>query len=114
MNTALATLFLAATIQHKLPANLLSSICYVESKHNPAAIHHDDGGSDSIGACQLKLKTARWLGFRGTEQDLLNPGLNIHYAGLYLKKQLVRYHGDITKAVIAYNIGNTRGLTTTK
>lgn len=96
-----------------LPPGLLSSLCYVESKHNPAAIHHDDGGSNSIGICQIKLSTAKDLGFDGTEKDLLNPSDNILIAGLYLKHQINRYN-SIQRGVIAYNKGNAKNLTSSR
>lgn len=61
-----------------------------------------------MGVCQIKLQTARLVGYTGKEKDLLDPGLNIYYAGKYLKKQLDRYKGDIPKAVSAYNAGTYR------
>lgn len=109
----LSLIFIAVTAQLHLPPNLLSSICYIESRHVATAIHHDDGGSDSIGLCQIKHKTAKWMGFKGNEKDLLDPKINAYYAGKYLKYLLKRYDNNTIKAVIAYNIGNTRSLTTT-
>lgn len=112
MNTILTLLAVTTTI-HALPPNLLTAICYTESKLTPTAIHHDDGGSDSLGLCQVKLATARWMGFKGTQQNLLLPEVNAYYAGKYLKHQLVRYNGNVTKAVIAYNIGHAGNLQST-
>jgi soluble lytic murein transglycosylase-like protein len=106
--------FLLSTAQNNLPPNLLPSICYVESKYNPKAIHLDDGPEDSLGVCQLHLSTARLMGFKGKKSDLLNPEINIKYAGKYLKHQLIRYHGDVNKAIIAYNKGSAKQLTTSK
>ncbi len=113
MNT-LTAIFLVITAHHNLPPGLLSSLCYVESKHNPNATHHDDGTTDSIGLCQIKYKTAESLGYTGTPKDLLDPTTNAYFAGMYLKKQIKRYHGNIAKAVIAYNHGNARHLTTSQ
>jgi Transglycosylase SLT domain len=113
MNT-LAALFITQTLHFGLPPDLLSSLCFVESKHDVSAIHHDDGGTDSIGICQIKFKTAQSLGFKGSAKDLLDPQVNTYYAAKYLQHQLSRYHGDTTKAVIAYNMGSTKGFTTTK
>ncbi len=96
-----------------LQPKLLSSLCWVESKHVITAIHKDDGTSNSVGICQIKLKTAKWLGFKGTEKQLMNPETNIYYAAAFLSYQQHRYN-SITKAVIAYNIGNAKGLTSTK
>lgn len=111
--STLAVLFVTTSMHFNLPSNLLSSLCYIESSHNIAAVHEDDGGSNSVGVCQIKLSTARWLGFRGTEKQLINPKINIYYAGKYLKYQIKRYD-SMTKAIIAYNIGNAKGLTNTK
>lgn len=111
--TLLALLFSTYTAEFKLPANSLSALCYVESTHNIHAIHHDDGGSNSVGICQIKWKTAKWLGFKGTEKQLMNPRINIYYAAKYLSYQYKRYN-NINKAFIAYNIGNAKGLTSTK
>lgn len=112
MNT-LAALFLAVSVQYHLPPNLLSSLCYVESHHNVNAIHHDDGLTDSLGICQIKWSTSRQFGFRGTPQQLMKPENNIKYAGAYLAHQLHRYHVT-SKAVIAYNMGSAKNLTTSR
>jgi soluble lytic murein transglycosylase-like protein len=111
--TILAIFFNVATMQNGLPANLLESLCYVESTHNVAAVHIDDGNSSSLGICQVKLETARWLGFKGTAKELMEPKTNIDYAAKYLKYQINRY-GKVNKAIIAYNRGNANGLTTSK
>lgn len=104
----LALLFLAVSHVTDLPPGLLSSVCYVESHHNLAAIHRDDGGADSIGLCQLHLSTAMELGYRGTAFGLKDPQINAFWAGLYLSHQLHRYNGDATKAIAAYNSGTYR------
>jgi len=106
----LSLLFVTTTQQLNLPPNLLESICYVESKHKITAIHHHDGDSDSLGICQIKYKTAKWLGFKGTPEQLMEPKNNILYAGKYLKYQLLRYN-SVNKGIIAYNKGNAKGLT---
>lgn len=101
----LASLFLLESKSNNLPNGLLDALCYVESSHKEKAIHHDDGNGDSLGICQIKLNTAKFLKFKGSEQDLLKAKINIHYSALYLKYQLERYNGDIKKAVGAYNSG---------
>ena len=97
MFIALAFMFIQIEQEHGIPAGLLASICYVESKWDVNAIHHDDGKTNSIGLCQTKLATAKDLGFIGTEADLLNPVTNAKYAAKYLKHQIKRYHGDLAK-----------------
>lgn len=110
----LTMLFLSTTAQLNLPPKLLEAICYVESGHSIHVVHAHDGDSNSIGVCQIKLKTAQWLGFEGTEEDLIEPETNIYYAGLYLKHQLLRYHFSYNRAIIAYNRGHAGDLTFTK
>ena len=91
-----------------LPSGLLSSLCFVESKHSVTAYHAKDGATSSLGVCQIKLATARGLGFKGNEQQLMNPKINVYYAAKYLNKQITRYQGDVQKAVAAYNAGTYR------
>ena len=99
-------LFLAATAQYNLPAGLLSAECYVESHHKTNAVNLDDGkGGPSMGICQIKLGTALQVGFKGTAKQLMQPENNIHYAAAYLAKQIKRYHGNLPKAIGAYNSG---------
>lgn len=115
MNTlALLALFNSVSLQFGLPKDLLASICYVESNYNVNAIHHDDGNGDSLGVCEIKLSTAQWLGFKGSQHRLMSPEVNAYYAAKYLKKLIDRYDGDVTLSVIAYNMGSSRGFSSTK
>lgn len=106
----LTALFISNSIRFNIPDGLLSSLCYVESRHIASIIHEDDGASHSYGICQVKLETARYLGFMGTEKQLLKPENNIYYAAKYLSKQIRRYR-DITRGIVAYNRGNSLLLT---
>lgn len=110
MGTIIMLAFLSTTSTFNLPHGLLPALCYVESSHRVNAVHHDDGGSDSLGLCQIKLKTARYMGFKGTRTQLMDPVINTYYAGRYLNAQLHRYNGNIEKALTAYNRGNAKGL----
>lgn len=114
MQAWLLLLFSNLSAQYNLPPNLLDAVCYVESHHNVNAIHHDDGGEDSLGLCQVKLSTARFLGFTGTEKQLMKPEVNAKYAAKYIAYQLKRYNYNTEKAIISYNRGNAIGLTRTK
>jgi soluble lytic murein transglycosylase-like protein len=108
MPTTLALILIAATNTFNLPPGLLSAVCYTESKHNPKAIHKDDGTENSLGMCQLHHSTAKELGYKGTAAGLLDAKVNVTYAAKYLQRQLKRYHGDTRKAVAAYNAGTYR------
>jgi soluble lytic murein transglycosylase-like protein len=88
----------------KIPSSLLLAICVRETGlQNTVAPH--DGGSPSIGICQMKLATAQDLGFEGTAQDLMVPRINAYWAAMYLKWQMARYDDNWCKAVAAYNAG---------
>ncbi len=108
MNTLLAFLFVTTTGAFELPHGLLDSVCYVETKHDVSAYHPNDGGSPSIGVCQVKLSTARWMGYKGDAEGLQDPAVNVYYAGKYLKYQISRYN-SVERGVIAYNRGNAKG-----
>ena len=99
-------------MQFNLPAGLIDSVCYVETKHDTTVINHNDGATDSLGICQVKLETAQWLGFTGTYEQLMEPKVNIYYAAKYLARNVKRY-GSYEKAVIAYNKGHAGAEVTT-
>lgn len=111
----LILVFSMVTQTFNLPPGLLSAVCFVESRHKTHAINLDDGGSPSLGVCQIKLKTAQMLGFKGSALELQNAAPNVFYAGKYLRYQLNRYNGDVEKAIAAYNAGrhkeDTNGMT---
>ena len=110
-NLTLSLIFSVVSAQHHIPPGLLSALCFVESRHNIDAIHHDDGRSESLGVCQIKYNTAKWLGYKGDIVDLMIPEINALYAAKYLEYQLKRYDYDIARAATAYNRGNAKGLT---
>jgi len=105
---ALTKAFQLAGLLTGVDPQLLSSVCYVESHHNINARVLHDGGSPSYGACQVKLATARALGYVGREGGLMEPSLNSYYAAKYLAQQKRRY-GTWTKAVSAFNCGHACG-----
>lgn len=104
---ALAAIFVSVSHTLSLPQGLLSAVCYTESKHNIHAINRNDGNSDSMGACQLKLETARYLGYSGSKEKLMDKNTNIYWSGRYLQYQLLRYD-DVISAISAYNVGKYR------
>lgn len=96
--------FLLAGLLTGVDPTLLSALCYVESKHDAGAYVAMDGSSPSYGICQIKLGTAKHMGFRGTAEQLMEPSVNIFYAAKYLQWQKARYK-DRRKAISAYNAG---------
>jgi hypothetical protein len=86
-----------------IPAGLLSALCFVESSHRDVVVLHD-GGSPSIGICQMKLDTARIVDKKATLNELMMRQRNAELAARYLARQYKRY-GCWKHAVAAYNSG---------
>lgn len=99
-----SAIILAAAKAAKISGALFLAVCTHETNLTNVTVYHD-GGSPSIGICQMKEATARMLGFKGKAQDLINPYVNAKWAAKYLKYQLDRYDGDWCKATAAYNAG---------
>jgi hypothetical protein len=116
MITELAIIFASVSQTYKLPDDLLSAVCWHESSHKVETFVKHDGkkkgnkkSTPSYGICQLKLATARAMGYTGKAANLMDPSTNIDIAGKYLAFQIDRYHKDYAKAVTAYNQGTTYG-----
>lgn len=104
-------IFVTVAAKTHVPVRLLESICFTESGFKIYAVHKDDGGEDSVGICQIKYSTAKWLHYKGPQKDIFNPSINILYAAKYLHYQLIRYH-SVPRALTAYNRGNATNLMT--
>lgn len=98
----------------KVDPDLLISICSVESLCRTKAINHNDGTreqkrkgikSRSYGMFQIKMATAKALGFNPKRESLLNPKSNTYYAAKLLRSLYNRY-GNTIKVVSAYNAGS--------
>lgn len=96
-----------------VPREILLALCWGESSFR-SNVSHMDNGSMSYGTCQVKLETAQWLdkvyhhAHKATAAKLENTKVNAFYAAKYLQYQLVRYDGDWTKAIDAYNAGSAQ------
>jgi soluble lytic murein transglycosylase-like protein len=99
-----ASIFMFAGILAGVEPSLISAVCWVESTHREEAYVAKDGDSPSYGLCQIKLATARDMGFTGKPSELMNGAVNAYYAAKYLRWQYDRY-GSWEKAVSAYNCG---------
>lgn len=100
-----SAIILAAAKAAKVSGTLLLAICTQESNLTNAYVLHD-GGSPSIGVCQLKLGTAKMLGFKGSEKDLMNVTVNSVWAAKYLAFQQNRYGDNWHMLAAAYNAGS--------
>lgn len=105
----------AAAAHFQLDAALMYAICKVESQCKPSAINKNDGTAEqkkfnvkspSHGLFQLKLATARGVGFKGKSYDLLVPGVNAYYAAKLLHILYSKYGPNTPKVLSAYNAGH--------
>jgi soluble lytic murein transglycosylase-like protein len=87
-----------------VPGALMLAVCSNESNLTNAFAPHD-GGSPSFGICQIKLDTAKMVGYLGDGHGLMNPEINVKWSAIYLKKLLDQYDDSWCKSVSAYNLG---------
>ena len=85
-----------------LPADIAEAVVFVESGYNSAVV----GSVGEIGLMQVRPETAAMLGFRGTEAELAEPDINIHYGVLYLGRAWRLAGGDICRALMKYRAGH--------
>ena len=90
------------------PAIILA-IIYRESSFNPASIG-DYGAAFGLMQIQPRWHSDRMARLGCT--DLLDPYQNVIVGTDYLAEQLIRYGGDMQKALVAYNAGHYSGTIT--
>ncbi|WP_424627665.1 transglycosylase SLT domain-containing protein [Bradyrhizobium sp. SYSU BS000235] len=80
-----------------LPVELVHRVIMRESRYNPRVVH-----AGNYGMMQIKLATARGLGYTGTAQGLLDPETNLTYAVKYLAGAYRAANGNHDRAVRYY------------
>src|SRR5262245_52169777 len=81
-----------------VPEALVHRVVMRESKYNAHLI----GRGATMGLMQIKLATARGVGYRGDAQGLLDPETNIAYGVRYLAGAWRITHGSYDTAVRHY------------
>ena len=90
----------AASQQHQIDADFISSVIAAESADNPHAV----SPKGAQGLMQLMPGTASQLGVK----DSFDPAANVDGGVRYLRELLLLYNGDMAKALAAYNAGPQR------
>jgi hypothetical protein len=90
------------TARTGLPADIAEAVVFVESGYNSAVV----GSVGEIGLMQVRPETAAMLGFRGSNAELAEPDVNIHYGVLYLSRAWQLAGGDLCRALMKYRAGH--------
>lgn len=85
-----------------VPEALAHAVVRVESNFRPKVT----GAAGEIGLMQLKLGTARMMGYSGSASALYDPETNIKYGMKYLAKALQLSDGSTCGTILKYNAGH--------
>src|SRR5450756_3103476 len=81
-----------------VPEVLVHRVIVRESRYQPALV----GRGGTIGLMQIKLATARSLGYTGSAEGLRDPSTNLTYAVKYLAGAYRAADGDPSRAMRYY------------
>jgi soluble lytic murein transglycosylase-like protein len=84
-----------------VPMELAQAVVRYESNYNPRVT----GRAGEIGLMQIKLQTARGLGYRGSRQGLYDPATNIAWGMKYLGQAHQFASGSECGTLSRYNGG---------
>ncbi|MCB1508770.1 MAG: transglycosylase SLT domain-containing protein [Hyphomicrobiaceae bacterium] len=95
---------LAARIAREegVPVALAQAVITVESRWNVRA----RGRAGEIGLMQIKPRTARGMGYRGSAAALYDPETNLRWGMRYLAEAHRRAGGDLCGTILRYNAGH--------
>lgn len=85
-----------------VPLSLAHAVIRVESNYNAKM----RGSAGEIGLMQVKLQTARGMGYRGSAKGLYDPATNIRYGMMYLGTARQLAAGDLCGTILRYNAGH--------
>ena len=87
----------AAAVSHDISPEIALGLVDVESTFKPTA--SKDG---NYGLMQVRVATARSMGFKGSSNDLMTPETNLEYGMRYLQ-YCQEKHQDVTLMLGCYN-----------
>jgi hypothetical protein len=85
---------------NNLPESLVRRVIRIESRGNPGLV-----AKGNYGLMQIRLGTARAMGYRGSPQGLLDPDTNMTYAVKYLAGAYRRAGCNPDRAIANYQKG---------
>ena len=87
---------------NNVPLSLAHAVVTVESNYKP----NMTGSVGEIGLMQVRLQTARGMGYKGTAKALYDPATNIRYGMMYLGQARKLAGGDLCGTILKYNGGH--------
>lgn len=84
-----------------VPVGLAVAVAKAESNFKCSAV----GRAGERGVMQIKPRTARGLGYKGSASGLNNCAVGIRYGMIYLKQAYRKAGGNIYRAALLYNAG---------
>ncbi|HZD32657.1 MAG TPA: lytic transglycosylase domain-containing protein [Candidatus Angelobacter sp.] len=99
-STSLQSIIAEASARSQIDADFIAAVICAESGSNPRAV----SSKGAQGLMQLMPQTANALGVRNS----FDPAENVDGGVRYLRDLLLQYHGDVAKALAAYNAGPQR------
>ena len=103
-NTEYDALVAKHAAANAVPEALVHRVIVRESRYRPGLV----GRGGTIGLMQIKLATARSLGYTGTAEGLRDPETNLTYAVKYLAGAYRAANGNHNRAVAYYAGGYYR------
>ncbi|MBB5753007.1 lytic transglycosylase domain-containing protein [Prosthecomicrobium pneumaticum] len=97
-----ATLIARHAAENGVPLELAHAVVSVESRYRP----NMTGSAGEIGLMQIKLATARGLGYTGSRKALYDPDINLRWGMLYLGMARDLADGDLCGTILRYNAGH--------
>jgi soluble lytic murein transglycosylase-like protein len=89
-------------VANNVPLSLAHAVIRVESNYRP----NMRGSAGEIGLMQVKLQTARGMGYRGSAKGLYEPSTNIRYGMMYLGQARKLAGGSLCGTILKYNGGH--------
>jgi len=88
--------------KHGVPARLVRAVVQVESSFRANVT----GGAGEVGLMQIKLATARGMGYRGSRSALYDPATNLYWGTKYLAQAYRLAGGSTCGTILKYNAGH--------
>ncbi|TXR47758.1 lytic transglycosylase domain-containing protein [Phyllobacterium endophyticum] len=101
-STNYSTIISSYASSYGVPVALANAVVRVESNYRPDMT----GSAGEIGLMQIKLETARGLGYTGSRQALYHPETNIRWGMKYLAGAHKLGNGTTCGTILRYNAGH--------